>query len=108
MIRHNLATGGQVERSAAVVASWARYAEGLDEQGQPIEVVDRLARRLRTAARAERATPLSFLRDREIFGDLVDQPRFTSAYLAALRSLRERGARMTLATLVGRPGAATG
>ena len=25
-----------------VVASWARYAEGVDEQGEPIEVVDRL------------------------------------------------------------------
>ena len=29
-------------RSALVVAAWARYAEGVDEQGEPIEVVDRL------------------------------------------------------------------
>ena len=39
---HNLAAGGEIRRSAAVVASWARYAEGIDEQGEPIEVVDRL------------------------------------------------------------------
>src|SRR5690606_21303738 len=43
VIRENLATGGHVQLSAAIVASWARYAEGVDEQGQPIEVVDRLA-----------------------------------------------------------------
>ena len=43
MIRDQLATGGEIRRSAAVVASWARYAEGIDEHGEPIEVVDRLA-----------------------------------------------------------------
>ena len=43
VVRQQLATGGEIRRSAAVVASWARYAEGVDEQGEPIEVVDRLA-----------------------------------------------------------------
>jgi mannitol 2-dehydrogenase len=33
VIRAQLATGGEIRRSAAVVASWARYAEGTDEQG---------------------------------------------------------------------------
>ena len=42
VIRQQLATGGELWRSAAVVASWARYAEGLDDHGEPIEVVDRL------------------------------------------------------------------
>src|SRR5919107_1433762 len=51
VIRHNLATGGEIRRSVAVVASWARYAEGVDEQGQPIEVVDRLRDRLMANAR---------------------------------------------------------
>ena len=106
--RDNLATGGPVEASAAVVAGWARYAEGVDEQGRPIEVVDRIAARLRAAARAERTTPLSFLREREVFGDLVDQPRFTAAYLAVLRSMHERGVRATLAAVTGHRGAGTG
>src|SRR5689334_23737963 len=42
VIRRNLATGGEIRRSAAIVASWARYAEGVDEEGRPIEVVDQL------------------------------------------------------------------
>jgi len=104
VIRHNLATGGEVERSAAVVASWARYAEGEDEQGRPLEVVDRLAGRLQEAARAEHSAPLSFLRQPDLFGNLADQPRFTTPYLAALRSLHDRGARETVTALVAGSG----
>src|SRR4029079_8500097 len=43
VIRENLAAERDVRLASAVVASWARYAEGIDEQGDPIEVVDRLA-----------------------------------------------------------------
>src|ERR1035437_8191469 len=39
-VRHNLAHGGPIERSALVIAAWARYAEGVDDAGQLIEVVD--------------------------------------------------------------------
>src|SRR3954454_9282920 len=36
VIRLNLEDEGEIERSALVVAAWARYAEGVDEQGEPI------------------------------------------------------------------------
>src|SRR4029453_9940075 len=35
VVRFNLANGGGIRLSAAVVASWARYAEAVDEQGNP-------------------------------------------------------------------------
>jgi mannitol 2-dehydrogenase len=101
VIRHQLATGGEIERSAAVVARWARYAEGVDEQGEPIEVDDQLRDRVMAAARRQRDDPLALIADRHIFGDLVDDARFVTAYLAALRSLHERGARATLEWLAG-------
>jgi mannitol 2-dehydrogenase len=100
VIRHNLAHGGEIALSAAVVASWARYAEGVDEDGQPIEVVDRLRDTLTAAARGQRSDPPAFLRDRELFGDLVDNTRFTTAYLATLDSLHRNGARKTLEELM--------
>ena len=50
VIRQNLAAGGPIALSTAVVASWARYSEGVDEQGEPIQIVDRLADRLRASA----------------------------------------------------------
>lgn len=96
VIARNLRDGGQVGRSALVVASWARYAEGTDEQGRPIEVVDRLKDQVMAAAARHDEDPLALLRDRDLFGDLVDDPRFTDAYTDALTSLRTRGARATL------------
>ena len=39
--------------------------------------------------------------NRELFGDLVDQPGFTEPYRATLESLHTRGARATLESLVG-------
>ena len=102
VIRANLAAGGEVHRSAAVVASWARYDEGVDEQGEPIEIVDRYADRLKAAAARNHEDPLAFVRDEELFGDLASQPRFVEAYTAALDSLHARGARATVEELVAR------
>ncbi|NHA69855.1 mannitol dehydrogenase family protein [Phycicoccus sp. CMS6Z-2] len=96
VIDHNLEHGGRVERSALVVASWARYAEGTDEAGEPIEVVDRRADSVMAAAAARSEDPLAFLRDRDLFGGLADDERFTGPYLRALESLHEVGARATL------------
>jgi mannitol 2-dehydrogenase len=100
VIRAQLATGGQIRRSAAVVASWARYAEGTDEQGQPINVVDRLADTLVELARQQRQDPDAFIANRQLFGDLAANERFRTAYRSALASLHTRGARATLESLV--------
>jgi mannitol 2-dehydrogenase len=100
VIRENLAGGGEIRRSAAVIASWARYCEGVDEQGRPIDVADHRRDRLMANARRQREDPLAFIADRDLFGDLIDDERFTTHYRAALASLHERGARATLETLV--------
>jgi mannitol 2-dehydrogenase len=100
VIRLQLEAGGQISHSAAVVASWARYAEGTDEQGEPIEVVDRLADTLVPLARRQRADPGVFIENRQLFGDLAGHERFRIAYLSALASLHEYGARATLESLV--------
>jgi mannitol 2-dehydrogenase len=100
VIRAQLGTGGQISRSAAVVASWARYAEGTDEQGEPIEVADRLADSLVPLARQQRQDPGIFITNRQLFGDLATNERFRTAYLTALASLHEHGARATLQSLV--------
>jgi mannitol 2-dehydrogenase len=100
VVRAQLVTGGEIRRSAAVVASWARYAEGFDEAGQPIEVVDRLRDTLTRLARQQYEDPDAFIANRDVFGDLVDQKAFVSAYRSALTSLHQRGARATLESLV--------
>ena len=100
VIRDRLAAGGDVPLAAAVVASWTRYAEAVDEHGDEIRVVDPLAAQLIRAARRSRTEPLAFVSDRALFGDLAGEERFTKPYLAALESLRRDGARDTLAGLL--------
>jgi len=99
VVRQQLGNGGEIRRSAAVVASWARYAEGTDEQGQPIEVVDRLRDTLTRLARRQCEDPDAFIANRDVFGDLAGDKRFVTAYRSALDSLHERGARATLESL---------
>jgi mannitol 2-dehydrogenase len=100
VVRQQLAAGGEIRRSAAVVASWARYAEGVDEQGEPIEVVDRLAKSLTSLARRQREDPGAFIANRDVFGNLAGDERFVTGYRSALASLHNRGARATLESLV--------
>jgi mannitol 2-dehydrogenase len=101
VIREQLAAGREIKRSALVVAAWARYAEGTDEEGEPIEVVDRLRDKLVERAQHNRDDPLLFVSDRDLFGDLVEDERFVQTYTTALSSLYERGARATLEELAG-------
>ena len=100
VVRANLATGGDIRLSAAVVASWARYAEGVDEQGQPINVVDNMKGKLMQVAANNRNNITAFIENREIFGDLCDNPRFVAAYTETLASLYAVGAMETVRKLI--------
>ncbi|HEY6812469.1 MAG TPA: mannitol dehydrogenase family protein [Propionibacteriaceae bacterium] len=106
VIRENLAARREVLLGAAVVASWARYAEGVDEEGRPIEIVDRLADSLQAIAAKQATDPTAFIANRELFGDLIDEPAFVEPYLATLDSLHTSGARATLEALAARAVAA--
>ncbi|SMY02975.1 mannitol 2-dehydrogenase [Brevibacterium antiquum CNRZ 918] len=99
VIGDNLASGAPVEVSAAICASWARYAEGSDEQGAAFTIVDRFGEELQQVARSQAEDALAFVRQEQFFGTLVDEPRFTGHYLAALASLHERGAKETVRRL---------
>ncbi|MDQ2635814.1 MAG: mannitol dehydrogenase family protein [Actinomycetota bacterium] len=102
VVRENLKTGASVRLSAATVASWARYAEGVDEQGQPIDVQDQLADILVPLAQSQREHPTAFIENTAVFGDLAGEPRFVEAYLWALDSLHRDGARATLENVLGK------
>ena len=99
VVRDRLAQGGEVPMSAAIVASWARYAEAVDENGNSIDVVDPLRDELVAIAQRQAEEPLAFLENRTLFGDLVDDPRFTEPYLEVLRRLHTDGSKATVAWL---------
>lgn len=102
VVRWNLAHDGRVGLSAAVVASWARYAEGVDESGGTIEVADGLASTLVPLARTYPADPLGFVENEQVFGDLAQDPRFTEPYLETLATLHRAGAQAALREALAR------
>jgi mannitol 2-dehydrogenase len=104
VVRAQLRRGGELERSAAIVASWARYCEGVDEHGQQIDVVDGRRDLLMALAARQRDDQLAFIAERQLFGDLIENERFVDAYRSALESLRQRGARATLSSVAGEAG----
>jgi mannitol 2-dehydrogenase len=100
VLRDNLARGGEIRRSVAVLAGWARTAEGADDAGRPLALADPRAAELGARADRQATEPLAFLADPDVFGDLAADERFAAAYRDTLTSLRERGARATVADLL--------
>jgi Mannitol-1-phosphate/altronate dehydrogenases len=99
VVRQQLATGGEIRHSAAVVASWARYAEGVDEAGSPSGGRPAPGQSHDAGPAAARG-PAGVRRQPGLFGDLADQERFATAYTSTLVSLHQRGARATLTSLL--------
>lgn len=101
VVWENLESGAApVTLSSAIVASWARYTEGVEENGETITIIDRMADRLHATAQQNRTDILAFLRNREVLGDLVDDAQFTEEYARVLKSLHERGSEATLDMLI--------
>lgn len=100
VIRENLEADRPIRLSAATVASWARYAEGIDEEGKEIDVQDHLADSLVPIAKSQREKPTAFIDNTSVFGNLGTQQRFVDAYLWALESLHRDGSRATLEALI--------
>jgi fructuronate reductase len=100
-IRDRLKSGAPVGRLALSVAAWMRYATGIDEQAQPIDVCDPLSERLVRIGQengfdAGRLAP-AYLAMTEIFGnDLPADPRFSRPVAEALAQLVERGSKRTV------------
>jgi mannitol 2-dehydrogenase len=97
VVRENLSAGRPVTLGATLIASWARYAEGTDEAGRPIEVVDALHDEVTSRAQRQHSDPLGFVANERVFGDLARQSAFAEPYARALNSFRGRGALRTLA-----------
>lgn len=90
VVREELASGGEIGRSALIVAAWSLYIAAVQEGRFP-PLVDPRAERLTEAALREAGQPGAFLELRDLFGDLGQSARFRSAYLEARDRLRREG-----------------
>jgi fructuronate reductase len=100
-VADNLRAGRPVPLLALAVAGWMRYVGGMDEMGRAIDVKDPMAERLRAASDSgstaeEKVAALLALRD--VFEPaLADDPRFSTAVVAAYSGLMTGGARAVVA-----------
>ena len=104
-IRDRLVTGHVPDGLCLAVAAWMRYVGGVDEAGQPIDVRDPLADRLRAAsdsAADARGKVSNILAIREVFDpELAGDDRFRAAVTGAYDKLVSIGARSAVASYLG-------
>lgn len=99
VVTERLSKGQTAPICAAVLASWARYARGVDEQGKAIDVVDPKKISIMDAAKSDEKSPGAFLDQKDIFGDIGENHEFRNAYLFASEKLNSEGARALLKEL---------
>jgi len=100
-VRHHLKHDGPISACSLAVAAWMRYVMAVDEQGNPIEVQDPLAGRLKSLADQAGQDPTAlvqaFLGLNEIFGaDLPHNQRLRDELVHWLGHLLQHGALQTV------------
>lgn len=98
--RDNVAAGRPVPWGGAAIACWAACYRDDNESGARIEFLDAFAGELR--ARAASAHSHDFLRVDPIFGDILSETAFVTAYDEALALLRSASLATLVAELAGR------
>ncbi len=100
-VAENLAADRPIDGLALAIAAWMRYVGGTDEKGDPIDVRDPLADRLRALSDAA-PTPedrvAALLGVREVFpAELAANPQFRATLVKSYAALADTGARTAAA-----------
>ena len=87
-VQQNLRSMGQLSCSALVIAAWCHYSRyRKSQQGEALTIFDDKALQLHQAASASEADPLAFIKQQEIFADLVESPDFSRIYVYFMQQL---------------------
>lgn len=87
-IEDNLATAGSIRFATLVIAAWCYYSDkATDRHGNPIEIIDAMSAELHQAAKQTKTDTLAFLRQESLFGNLIDNKRFTDLYTEAVKKI---------------------
>lgn len=97
-IENQLDRGGPVKLAALALAGWCQYLLGRDDTGHDIEIAHDPNILVATHfAQASTTNPQTFLEYTDVFGTRLGSDRaFSSAFVAALASLRRIGVHSTL------------
>ncbi|QLC73021.1 mannitol dehydrogenase family protein [Pseudomonas sp. LPB0260] len=96
-----LEDGAALERGALVVAAWALYLKGVDENGEQYRIVDPRAEHCQALIDDDQQLTARVLGEETIFGSaLAASPAFVAAFERNLESLRSQGVSATLQALL--------
>jgi mannitol 2-dehydrogenase len=96
-----LEDGAALERGALVVAAWALYLKGVDENGEQYRIVDPRAEHCQALIDDDQQLTARVLGEETIFGNaLAASPAFVAAFERNLESLRSQGVSATLRALL--------
>jgi mannitol 2-dehydrogenase len=100
VVKDQAGAGRSVSVSAAIIASWAIFAE----QGDAVQVRarDRQETLVSAAVTRQKSDPIGFLRDPILFGALDTVALFTEQFQRVYDDIRVRGARYSFASLMER------
>ncbi len=91
-IHENLAIGGSIKLATLAIAAWCYYSDKeVDQNGQPLEIIDAMQGKLHDAAKETANNMLAFVQLESLFGGLAKNERFTKVYCAMLQQLYEAG-----------------
>ena len=89
-INENLATGGSIKFATLVIAAWCYYSDQeKDRHGYPIKIIDAMSNELHQAAKQTKTDSLAFIRQESLFGNLIENERFTKLYAEAVQKIYE-------------------
>jgi len=91
-VHENLAAGGSIKFATLIIAAWCYYSDKqVDQNGEPLEIIDALKDELHTIAKETSNDPLAFVKQESLFGELAENERFTNCYTAMLKQLYSTG-----------------
>ena len=96
VIREALRAGAPIGGLALTEALWARMCQGTREDGSVIEPNDPGWDRLTAAAQAAKTDPQAWLNQRDLYGDLGEDPRFAETFARQLRLIWSDGTEAAL------------
>jgi len=87
-LRENLENGGSIKFAIFILAAWCYYSDkSVDENGEPLEIIDAQKDVLHQAARDTENNWTAFLNQFEIFGDLTKNERFLKEYTSVVQTI---------------------
>lgn len=85
-----------IDRAAFVVAAWSKYNEGINEKNGTYDIIDAMSEVLKNAAKAAKNDPIAFLKVENVFGDLVNEKVFVTAYLKYYEILQKNNVKTSI------------